>query len=381
MPPFDASAVQTLPDLGRVLVSWFEHADLCEVLRKRAQVVGLRAQLGLPRRSTGETTSRWLSSMHAVCELGSRERFGARVFCLALPVDQAAALLDRVLGGSGQAGVASAAGTLSDAECGVLAHLAAQACAACGAALSVRDVFCADAEKLRGLCAEGALWPLRIGAELAQADGASRAPRGASSEGASELTFDAKLLFGAAADCPAGRYPLALSLPDTIALETLKALEVGDLLASDAWSLTLTSRGLEGVLVLSASGVAESAGATLCGPRVAGLAGRARRLEAASGSQAAATGRDASPALPAELRLYEIALGFWELAELAAGGAIDLPAPGPRAATLYVAGQPLASGGLVRMHGAIALRVEALLNATRSDSAASSASPRASDPG
>jgi hypothetical protein len=174
------------------------------------------------------------------------------VFFFALPVDQAAGLLDRVLGGSGQSGVAGVAGTLSEAECGVLAHLAAQVCSACSAAWTVRDVFCADAARLLALCEQGALWPLRIAAstesETARAD--ARPPRASPRQGSADLVLDAKLLFAVAEDCPAGRYALALSVQDALAPEALTGLEVGDLLASDAWPLTLSARGLEGVVTL-----------------------------------------------------------------------------------------------------------------------------------
>jgi hypothetical protein len=365
MPPFDASAAQTLPDLGRVLVSWLEHADLCEVLRKRAQVVVLRAQVALPRRATSDTASRWLSGTHVLCEFVSRKRFGARAFFLALPADQAAGLLDRVLGGSGRTGVAGATGALSDTECGVLAHLAAQACAACSEALAVRDVFCADAERSRALCADGAIWPLRIAAsparDVARTD--PQAPRGQMREEAGDLVLDVKLLFGAAADCPAGRYPLAISLTEDVAPETLAALEVGDLLASDAWPLTLTARGLEGMVALSVAGVSEHAAAVLCGSHLAGVqaaAARGRNAAPAGLSPGRKTERSANHEALAELRLYELPLSFWQLAELVGGGTLDLPGDGLRQATLHVAGQARASGSLMQLRGAIALRVHLL---------------------
>jgi hypothetical protein len=363
MPPFDPSTAQTLPDLGRVLVSWLEHADLCEVLRKRAQVVGLRAQVALPRRATGETTSRWLSGVHVLCELVNTKRFGAHVFFLALPADQAAGLLDRVLGGSGRTGIAGVAGALSDTECGVLAHLAAQACAACSDALAVRDVFCADAGTLRALCADGAIWPLRIAGSPAR-DGVRvdpQPPRSPPQEQAGDLLLDVKLLFRAAADCPAGRYPLAISLTDDVAPETLAALEIGDLLASDAWPLTLTARGLEGMVALSVAGSSERAAAVLCGSRLTGVrAPVVREPSAGARSAERETDRRARHAALAELRLYELALGFWQLAELMGGGALELPGDGPAEATLHVAGQRHAAGSLVQLRGAIALRVHLL---------------------
>jgi hypothetical protein len=363
MPPFAASTAQTLPDLGRVLVSWLEHADLCEVLRKRAQVVGLRAQVALPRRATGETTSRWLSGVHVLCEFVSAKRFGAHVFFLALPADQAAGLLDRALGGSGRMGIAGAAGALSDTECGVLAHLAAQACAACSDALAVRDVFCADAGALRALCPDGAIWPLRITGSPAR-DGArsdSLPPRGLPQEQVGDLLLDVKLLFRAASDCPAGRYPLAISLTEGVAPETLAALEIGDLLANDAWPLTLTARGLEGMVALSVAGSSEQAAAVLCGSRLTGVRGAAAR-EASAGALSLERERDRSARHEAlaELRLYELPLGFWQLAELMGGGALDLPGEGPGEATLHVGGQPHAAGSLVQLRGAIALRVHLL---------------------
>lgn len=364
MPPFDASAAQTLPDLGRVLASWLEHADLCEVLRKRAQVVRLRAQAALPRRATSDTTSRWLSGVHVLCEFVSRERFGARQFFLALPVDQAAGLLDRILGGSGRSGVPGAAGALSDAECGVLAHLAAQACSAYSDALAVRDVFCADAGKLRALCADGAIWPLRIAASPARDAGRADPPaRDQAREEAGDLVLDVKALFGAADDCPAGCYPLTVSMLDELAPETLAALEVGDLLVSETWPLTLTARGLEGMVALSVAGISEHATAVLCGPRLAGVQTPARRdRDAAPGapSDERETQRNAGHEARAELRLYELALGFWQLAELVCGGSLELPGDGPREATLHVAGQRHAVGSLMQLRGAIALRVHLL---------------------
>jgi hypothetical protein len=335
MPQLDASAFPALPDLGSVLTSWIEHADLCEVLRKRAQVVGLVGAVALPRRGTSETASRWLAGTHVVCEIVSRARFGARAFYLALPVDQAAGLLDRVLGGGGQAGVAAALGALSDAECGVLAHLAAHACAACGDAWAVRDVFCADAGRLIKLCAGGAFWPVRLTAHDLAEDARGRVR---------EQIFDAKIVFDTAADCPQDRHALAVSIYDELALDALDALEVGDLLASDAWPLTASIRGLEGRVELSVKGLAERAAATLSG----GL------IEVTGAIQAR------SPMSRAELRLGEILLTFWELSGLATDRRIQLPGADLSAATLHVDGEARAAGSLVRVRGTVALRVHSL---------------------
>ena len=108
----------------------------------------------------------------------------------------------------------------SEAECGVLAHLAAQVCAACAGTLAVRDVFCADGEKLRALCAHGALWPLSIRASALReaVRGEPEPPRGPPREAGADFTFDAKLLFSAESDCPAGHFVLTLALPPLLGL-------------------------------------------------------------------------------------------------------------------------------------------------------------------
>jgi hypothetical protein len=324
MPQLDASTAPALPDLGSVLTSWLEHADLCEVLRKRAQVRRLSGQAGLPRRGASEAAARWLSGVHAVAEFASRERFGARAFYLALPTDQAAGLFDRVLGGGGQAGIPARSGALSDAECGVLAHLAAHACAACSDTLAVRDVFCADAPALRALCAAGALWPLRIAAE--------------------GLALDVKIIFAAPAECPAGRYPFAVSVRDELPHEILAALTIGDLLASDAWPLSVSTRGLEGRVELSVFGLSERVEAVLSGRRITSM------------------DRPSPPPdrTRAELRLAELALDFWALAALGSGAPVELPEESLREATLHVDGLARAAGSLAQLRGVVALRVHSL---------------------
>jgi hypothetical protein len=232
-------------------------------------------------------------------------------------VEQAAELVERVLGGTGRGLVPSRAGLPSAAECGVLAYFAARCVRACGVDLRVQDVTC---DAISADLAPAILWPVRIVAENA-------------------LKLDLKLVFANEAYCPKQPLSAKLSLVDTLEPEQLHGLEPGDLLTSDQWSLHSTLAGMSGLLELSVAGSSERA--------LVALEGDALRL--APGPLAARAHHSA------ELVVAALSLRFSELADLLAGE--NSICPTLREASLEAHGEVVARGRLVHFMGQLALEV------------------------
>jgi hypothetical protein len=247
---------------------------------------------------------------------------------VALPPEQALDLVDRVLGGNGRSTLPGRAGLPSDAECGVLAYLAARCVRACDADLRVQDVRCEP--RARTSDATALLWPLRVTAE-------------------DDLKLDIKLIFADAASYPRAPVAARLALIDQLDEAALQALEVGDLLVSDDWSLYATSSGMSGLLELCIAGSDERA--------LVSLEGDALRLV---------------PRMPrarkghtAELVLARLPLSIADLAQLMDGA--SLPCPPLAYAALETQGREVARGRLMRFRGQLALEVEASGSARERD--------------
>jgi hypothetical protein len=308
--------------LGNALAALLEQADLREVLRKSAQIVGLRGSLALPRQIANVSGAQSpLHGLQAVVELVGGATSASHGFALALPVEQAAALVDRLLGGPGVVGIASKVGALSDAECGVLAYLASRCCVASRAQLRVADVHCQSATQLAARWPNGVGWAVRL-----------ESP---------ELAFDACALFADAVSCAAEELTLELLVRDELSADALAPLEPGDLLLSDRWPLTATTRGLEGLVELHVPG---------CQERLVGqLQGETLRT----------TGRRAT-AHGAELLLGTVRVELAQLSALCSGGELRLGPNWLQRAVLRVEGRPVLAGQLVQYAGSIGLTASEL---------------------
>ena len=186
-------------------------ADLNELLRKTLQLSGVRLAAGLPRRLSPEIAARWFAGPHVLLALSSRAHFDALAGFAALPVEQALALVDRALGGPGKGYVAGPAGAPSEAECGVLAYLAARCVRICAPSLRVRDVRVGSTDDLAPWLERAVLWPVQ--AALANA-----------------LELDLKLVFVGQKHLPPGSQRVRLCVREASDGASLEELCSGDLL-------------------------------------------------------------------------------------------------------------------------------------------------------
>jgi hypothetical protein len=288
------------------------------------QIRELSCAFGLPRRLSEPVMHRWLGTPHVRFTLAHGAAFDGTACEVALPPEQALDLADRVLGGTGRSPLPGRAGLPTAAECGVLAYLAARCVRACGADLRVQDVTC-GARALIG-DPRALLWPLRI-------------------TGAGDVRLDLKLIFADTAPWFHETVQARLMLSDQLDELALSALEAGDLLVSDGWSLYATASGFSGLLELCVAGSDERVTVSLEGDtlRVVPRAPPARK------------------GLAAELLLAQLPLSFAELAGLMDGA--SLPCPALEHAALALGGRELTRGRLVRFQGQLALEVAAVASA------------------
>lgn len=318
MPHSEAFVESSLPQLGSALRAAIAHPGLTDFVRRSVQIRALSCAIGLPRRALAEVRTRWPGGPHVRIKLGRGAQFDATFCEVALPVEQAVELVDRILGGTGRGLSASSVGAPSQAECGVLAYFAARCLRAVGADLRVQDVTLEAVALERN---DTVLWPIRIAAN-------------------DDFKLDLKLVFLSRADCPEAPLSAQLTLVDVVTESELVGLAAGDLLLSDAWSLHCTTAGMSGLLELCVAGSAERALVTL----------EADTLRHAEGAPAVRTER------AAELIVAELTLGFAELAELLGEGRIRCP-PLERG-SLALRGNVVARGRLRRYRGQLALEVE-----------------------
>jgi hypothetical protein len=228
---------------------------------------------------------------------------------LAIPAESAARWVDRALGGSGESGIASSAGTLSEAECGVLAYLAARACAAIGG-VRVCDVAPVAARTLEPSVA----WPLALAGPTGRCD----------------LQC---LLASWRAEANADRYRLGISVYDSAPSVSFAA---GEVWISERWNLTSTSDGLAGEVQLSVDGCAAPLAAFMSSGRVH------------------AVGPGIAAADTVELLLASQPVRFIDLATIAAGEPFAI---GTSEVELRRAGTTIARGELVSWRGAVGVRI------------------------
>lgn len=310
----EGAAENSAPDVGQTVVSWIADADLRELLRKRLQLGVPRVTLGMPRvfaRGGAE-----LLVGPRTCVWWERPA-GGRVAGAFVRNEQAAALVDRVLGGPGRAGVAGRSGNLSDGEQGVLAYFVAR-CGAALAAFRVLDVVTTDASALGEAWLEALCWPLRVEWD--------------------ELSLELVLL--SHDELFVSKLSVDMLVPDTLHGKALVGLQAGDLLVSDSWPLLATTRGLEALVELHVHGLGERLAAALEGDSL-------RVLRVLSTSSKHAT----------TLQLGSLALSLRQLAELAGGAPYSLAPQVIDTAILQVDEQAVARGRLVRHQGGVALRV------------------------
>jgi hypothetical protein len=317
-PPVEAS-LSTVGDPLAIFLPWLELRD---VLRQTLQIAGVSSALGWPRLLTPELAARWFSGPQLLCTFADASDLDAATSFVGLPVNQAVALADLCLGGEGRAGVACEAGAPDEAECGVLAYVAARCVRICAPALRLRDVATRRASELTGWPEGTLLWPLRI-----------KLGAGVELELALLLPSDSALAQRPLKAC--------LAIAEELDATTLATLGAGDLLVCESWPGHLTSQGLSGALEL---GTEAFQGAL----RVALEAGRIRKL--------ASTGSAVRSGKQARLVLTELTLRFADLAGLASGSA-EFPVAASELAYLELDGQARAHGKLVRYRGAIALEV------------------------
>jgi hypothetical protein len=317
MPHPEAYVESSLPQLGSALRALITRPALTDFLRRSLQIRDLACAFGLPRRASTGVLQRWLSGPHVRVKLARGGQFDATSCEVALPAEQAAALVDRVLGGTGRGVVPSKAGLPSAPECGVLAYFAARCAGESGVDLRIQDVTC---EAASDDLAQAVLWPVRI-------------------EARGDLKLDLKLIFPNEACCPSAPLCCKLSLLDVFEPELLRDLAPGDLLLGDAWALYRTLAGASGLLELSVAGSSERA--------LLALEGDQLRLSACP-----LTVRTTQTA---ELVVAELSLRFRQLAGLLSGESLLCPAL--REASLEAQGDVLARGRLVHFSGRLALEV------------------------
>jgi hypothetical protein len=292
-----------------------EQAELCRALDTRAREImeapsardTFRASLGGDFHSlqVGWPVLTPRPALRASDVLIELTRGTASAFELALVLDatSAAAWVDRALGGNGESGIASSSGSLSEAECGVLAYLAARICKRLGA-MQVCDV------RTRATLDACVLWP---------------------------ITLDGRVLAQCAlapwlADGLVGLHRLRVSVFD----RGPSTVQVGEVWISDRWNLSSASDGLAGEVLLRVEGCAQGLSAIVSGGRVqaTGPSTLADQLELVLGSEPKS---------------------FGELARIA-GGEPFTHAPW-REAELRKGDEVIARGELVSWRGAIGLRV------------------------
>ncbi|HEX5659555.1 MAG TPA: FliM/FliN family flagellar motor C-terminal domain-containing protein [Polyangiales bacterium] len=292
-----------------------QHAEPCRALDRRLREIveasaahdTFRALLGSELLSlqvgwpvlTASATPR--ASSEIAIELGSGIETAFEL-ALLIPSESAARWVDRALGGSGESGVASASGVLSEGECGVLAYLASRACLAPYQVCDVRPAAHLDAH---------IAWPLTLESALGRVSlRCAIAPWRAES-------------------------PVRHRLNVSVFERAPEGLRAGEVWISDGWNLSSTSEGLAGEVQLSVEG---------CASQLAAIVGAGRvRAHAPSSS------RD-----QLELVLASQDVSFTELAQIGAGEPFRADFS---KVELRSEGRTLARGELVSWRGAVGVRI------------------------
>lgn len=253
----------------------------------------------------------------AIVSLGIRHSGAPREATLTLDAAFATNLVDRALGGRGQLGLATAGALPSEAECGVLAYLAAKLSKSFDG-LWIRDTYASPHPPL----SQGLSWPISVRWQ----------------EGSGVVWLDWPGADDTGLMCQLGWF-------DRMSDADLKALEPGDVLLSDSWPLSLTTQGVAGPCALRAAGVHGTLHALLSGAEL-----QVRRVERA-------------PAIAdsAFLVLSEAPMTCGQLAALAAGEVTRFPGAPVGPARLWHAQRERARGQWVRVDRQIGMRIDALV--------------------
>jgi hypothetical protein len=276
---------------------------------------------GWPRLVGPASLASWLRRSDIFVELTCAPARQSFALAIALHADSATLVVDRLLGAAHRSGAASDSGGPSEAECGLLAYVAARLCTASRAPLIVRDV---RRTAILGELERETLvvWPFA-------------------------LTSTFGMLHGNLLISPAMLEPLATTVVVTMALrgrlsstDTLAELASGDLLVSDEWSLTNTSDGLFGPVLLAARGT----DTVFRGQLANGAVQACMPLEQASEDEL-------------ELVIAERRSSLLELAQLASGAPFPFIPTEDQPTVLRRDGQVVAIGELIVHQGALGLRV------------------------
>jgi hypothetical protein len=276
--------------------------------------------VGLPRHLAAGNLEAFLRSDDVLLDLVRVPEDGARRACLLVPRTCAAQVVDHLLGGDGQI-----AQTLSlrEAECGVLAYALARTCAELALPFQVSGVNARE-PRLSPRFSDGVIWPFLLETPLGPLD--------------LRLVLSAAEVSGWTESVP-----VTLLLTERMEQDR-SALQPGDVLLSDAWSLTVTAQGLEGGVLLALPGSAQLLKAQLTGGQLCVV-----------GAVSEALGPDRL-----ELALGTFQLGFSELVALIAGEPHSVPNLPADPVYLSCAGSAFAEGSLVVHRGALGVRLHSM---------------------
>lgn len=281
--------------------------------------------LGWPQ-LVADPCSSWLRPSDVLVELARAPACAAFELAVALHAESGTRLVDRLLGAPTSTGVASASGAPTEAECGLLAYAAARLCVARQSGLIVRDVRRVGAQAPLD-SGELVVWPLSV----------------MSSFGALHASL---LLTPPVLGCLGLFGNLELSLRDRAEPTAISELALDDLLVSDEWTLTNTTEGLAGEVVLSTPGTSSAFAARLSRGQV-----RVRHPVEKT--------RDGA----VELVLARRQVPVLELAGVAAGKPLQFAPLPEELVALYRGGELLAEGELIVHRGAIGMRITRLPDA------------------
>lgn len=339
--------------LGAEARAWLDQPALRAITRKLFGLDPGALTLGWPRCLTPEGLASWAQAGDVVISLARLPQDGRTRADLILRANSAAQLIDRVLGGEGAA--ANPGGPLSEAECGVLAYACARICAAVQLPWQVQDVRNAlpahaphagqspidaqDGPLLdggEGTCEAGppVLWPMAVRSELG--------------------LLDLRLVLRGAAIASFDAPALQIVVSDQLEPAAMSELQPGDVLLSDALALSLTTRGLTGLVELSVPGSDERWSARL------EAGGLCVLTSVPGGSAQQASLRHTHPPQRASFVLAHHRVSFPELASLASGARLELGQVPHECVQLECHGQLVAEGELIVHQGALGLRVTRL---------------------
>jgi type III secretion system YscQ/HrcQ family protein len=290
---------------------------------------------------------------------------GARAVALPceLPPELAAALVDRVLGGDGRAAWV-AGDTLDELSCGVLAYLAARACAASSAPLRVRaPSFTVD--EARALFGGGRVlvWPISL---LLKGEYAGRLRVFVAEAGARELALHAP---GTALRGDVRGVPVTLcahAARVTLTRRELASLACGDVIVPDHCALDRDARGTYAGAIelhalahrrvlLHAHGCASQLTIAAAGEHGDQTMTEGKRIETAATPETSALGDDVPLELCLEIARFTLTLG--ELSALRPGEVLSTGRRIGERVALTIAGRVVAHGELVDVEGDVGMRV------------------------